>query len=186
MAVRNPPARLNRIVLAVAGLLFVAAGGYALAAYYDRLGWVDARSPLVADPAVPPARVLWAVAAVAAGLGLACLRWVAAQRSRAPRSERWRARTPDSLGTTVLSSTAVAAPTAADVETYDGVRSARAWLSGPGRVPVLHLVVTADPDADIAALRRRIRTHAIPRLCQALEVEIIPVTMELRPADCRR
>lgn len=79
--------------------------------------------------------------------------------------------------------TAVAcAPVARDISVYEGVRSASARLSGPGSGPGLHLVVTAAPDIDVTALRDRIRTHAVPRLRQALEIDELPVEMELRLA----
>ncbi|WP_460695508.1 alkaline shock response membrane anchor protein AmaP [Nocardia thraciensis] len=177
---RRPPARLNRVLLAEIGTGLIVLGGYALAAHFDRLSWVDGASPVFAPRAAPPAWLLWVVVLAAGAAGLACLRWATAQVTRTPLPVRWRARTPDSADRTVLTSVTVAAPVAADLETYDGVRSAAAWLSGPGRAPALHLAVVADSDADIGALRARILDHAVPRLCQALEVETIPVTMELR------
>ncbi|WP_280267554.1 alkaline shock response membrane anchor protein AmaP [Nocardia wallacei] len=177
---RRPPARLNRVLLAVIGAALVAFGGCALAAHLGRLSRVDADSPVVSSTASPPAWLLWVVVLGAGLVGLACLRWAIAQVTRAPLPVRWRARPPDSGDRTMLTAMTVAAPVATDIESYDGVRSAAAWLSGPGRAPALHLLVVADSDSDIGALRERILDHAVPRLCQALEVETVPVTMELR------
>ncbi|WP_280377101.1 alkaline shock response membrane anchor protein AmaP [Nocardia wallacei] len=177
---RRPPAAVNRTVLGLTGLLVTAVGALALAAHYGRLSWVDAGSPVLADRTRPPTWLLWVVVAVAGVLGLACLRWATAQVTRMPQPVRWRARPPESGDRTALAATTVARPVAIDLEGYDGVRSAAAWVSGPARAPELYLVVTAEPDTDIGALRAHILDHAVPRLCQALEVETVSVAMELR------
>lgn len=177
---RRPPATVNRTALGVTGLLATAVGGVVLAAHYGRLSWVNASSPVLSDHTRPPTWLLWVIVAAAGVLGLACLRWATAQVTRMPQPVRWRARTPDSGDRTALAATTVARPVAVDLEGYDGVRSAAAWVCGPGRAPELYLVVTAEPDADIGALRTRVLDHAVPRLRQALEVENIPVAMELR------
>lgn len=178
---RNGAARWNRMLLAVFGLASAAVGGYALAAHFGRLGWVSPRSALVPD-AVPPAWVLWTVVGVGCLVALGAGRWAVAQIPRAPRPARWRARAKDGADTVALDTAVACAPVSTDIESYDGVRGASARLSGPGCGPGLHLVVTAAPDADVTALRARIRTHAVPRLRQALELEELPVRMELRLA----
>lgn len=185
MSSANRPARLNRALLGSFGLLLVGAGGLAVAAHFGRLDWVDARAAVLPDRTAPQAWVLWTIVACAGGAGLACLRWLIAQLPRTPRSVRWHARTPDSGDSTMLDTATACAPVAADIQTYEGVRSATARLSGPGGGPGLHLVVTAAPDADVTALRNRIRTHAVPRLRQALELETLPVRMEVHLARGR-
>ncbi|RDI69013.1 DUF6286 domain-containing protein [Nocardia pseudobrasiliensis] len=178
---RNRPARLNRVVLGVIGAILLIVGGYALLAHYDRLGWVDPDAPLpAAGP--PPVWAQWLIVAVAAALGIACVRWVSLQINRLPTPTRWRAR-PAVEDTVTLDSATAAMPVVADIETYAGVHTASAWLLGPGVAPQLHLVVTTTPEADVIALRQRILTHALPRLRQALEVDAVPVTMELHLAD---
>ncbi|MGF6883675.1 hypothetical protein ABIA39_006776 [Nocardia sp. GAS34] len=180
MTSANRPARLNRALLATFGLLLACVGGLLLAAHFGRLDWVDARAAVVPARPAPPAWVLWTVVACAGLAGLGCLRWLIAQLPRTPRTVRWRARATDSGDSTTLDTATACAPVAADIGAYEGVRSATARLSGTSGGPGLHLVVTAAPDADVAALRDRIRTHAVPRLCQALELETLPVRMELR------
>ncbi|MCM6776348.1 DUF6286 domain-containing protein [Nocardia sp. CDC159] len=177
---RNRPARLNRVTLGVLGALLLIGGGYALAAHYGRLGWVDADGPLL-SLGTPPVWGLWTIVVFAIVMGLACIRWLSLQGNRLPAASRWRAR-PTGEDTITLDSATAARPVVADIETYAGVRTASAWLLGPGIAPELHLMVTTTPDADVLALRRRILTHALPRLRQALEVEAVPVTMELHLA----
>ncbi|MFF0493383.1 alkaline shock response membrane anchor protein AmaP [Nocardia sp. NPDC004068] len=176
----NRPARLNRSLLGLIGLLIAAAGGYAVAAHLGALPWVDRDATLVPGTADPPLWVEYLVVAGAVVLALAALRWLAAQVGRLPRATEWAVGTPAATGRTVLASDTAAAPLAAHIESYDDVRSVTARLSGPSRAPELHLVVTAAPDADLTELRRRILGHAVPRLRQALDVEIVPVSMELR------
>jgi hypothetical protein len=179
----NRPARLNRALIALTGILLMVVGGYAVAARLGRLPWVDPHAALVPGTAAPPSWVLCAAIAGALVLGLAALRWLSVQAARLPRKRQWYMGSRDSSGHTMLDSGTAAAPVVADVEGYDGVRGAVARLSGPGRAPELHLVVTAEPEADLAELRRRILGHAVPRLRAALEVEVVPVSLELRLAD---
>ncbi|MFQ6396569.1 alkaline shock response membrane anchor protein AmaP [Nocardia sp. KC 131] len=182
----NRPAALNRTLIGASGLLLLAAGGLTVAAHYGRLSWVDQDRRLVPGTAAPPAWVLWAAAACAIVLGLLCLRWLFAQLFRMPRSVSWQLADEPSAGATVLESSTAADPVVADIESYTGVRSASAWLAGARWAPELHLVVTAEPNADVVHLREEILGHAVTRLRQALEVEVIPVTLELRFADEKR
>ncbi|MFI9408187.1 alkaline shock response membrane anchor protein AmaP [Nocardia sp. NPDC052316] len=182
----NRPATLNRSLLGLTGLLLLAAGVLAVAAHYGRLRWVQSDDTVVPGTDAPPTWVLWAAVAVAVLLGLLCLRWLLAQIFRMPKSVTWRTGGTEWAGTTVLASSTAAAPVAADIESYPGVRTAAAWLSGERTAPELHLIVTAEPSADIAELRRKILGHAVTRLRAALEVEVIPVTLELDFAEDRR
>lgn len=179
----NRPAAVNRTLLGLGGLALLAAGGYALAAHYGRLTWSDTGAPLVPGTAAPPTWVFYAVIAGAVLLGLLCLRWLIAQPFRMPKAVDWQVGGDAEIGRTVLRSGTAAAPVAADIEGYPDVREAAAWLSGAADAPELHLVVTASPAADVADLRRRILGHAVTRLRTALEVDVIPVTLELRFAD---
>ncbi|WP_054816447.1 hypothetical protein [Nocardia arizonensis] len=186
MTESNRPAALNRSLLGLTGVLLIAAGLALIAAHYGRLRWVDSDTTLVPGTAAPPTGVFVAVVAGAVVLALLCLRWLLAQLFRMPKPVTWRTRSERSAGVTVLDSSTAAAPVAADIETYEGVRSAGAWIGGIRTAPELYLVVTAEPDADVAELRRRILDHAVARLRRALEVEVIPVTLELRFEEERR
>ncbi|MBF6210211.1 alkaline shock response membrane anchor protein AmaP [Nocardia puris] len=185
MSAINRPAKLNRGLIGLVGAALIAAGVLALVAHYGRLGWVDSDAPLVPGTGGPPTWVLWVTIAGAVVLGLLCLRWLFAQLFRMPKTEVWRVGTDTGTGTTTLESGTAADAVADDIESYPGVRSAAAWLSGPGDAPELHLTVTAETFADIAELRKRILGHAVARLREALEVTAIPVTLELDLAQGR-
>lgn len=179
----NRPARLNRALLAFVGLLLLAAGGYAVAAHGGRVPWVESGDRLVPGTGAPPAWVLVVIVAGAIVIGLLCLRWVAAQWFRLPRAVGWELSAAEAAGTTMMSSAVAADAVAADIEGYPEVSSASAVLSGPGRAPELHVIVTAAAGADITALRRRILGEAVGRLREALGVGLIPVSMEFRLSD---
>ncbi|NUP28416.1 MAG: alkaline shock response membrane anchor protein AmaP [Nocardia sp.] len=186
MARSNHPAIANRAVLAVLGAVLATVGGLALAAHFDRLNWVDTDARLVPGTAAPPTWVFVAVIAGAAVLALLCLRWLFAQAFRMPASRTWRIEADGAAGRTTVASRTAAAPVAADIEEFPGVRSASAWLTGSRETPELFLVVTAEPDADMAALRQRIADDAVTDLRHALEIDEIAVELELRVADAAR
>ncbi|MFE3443532.1 alkaline shock response membrane anchor protein AmaP [Nocardia sp. NPDC059180] len=183
MSKLNRPAGVNRTLIGLIGLISLAAGAYALAAYFGQLGWVDRDSTLVPGSAAPPTWVFWAVIAGAVFVGMLCLRWLFAQIFRMPKAQSWRFEADATTGRTVMASSTAAAPMAADISAFDDVRSASAWLTGTRWAPELHLTVTAEPHTDVGLLRGRILDEAVPRLRQALEVETIPVTLELSFAD---
>jgi hypothetical protein len=170
----NPPARLNRTLLALVGLLLLAAGAGGLAVGFGLLPAVDPNRPLV-----PAAIALagWApYAAVVGGvvLGLLVLRWLLAQAHRRPSGGVWE------LGGTALPTSAAAAAVAQDITAYRGVSAATATLSGPPTAPTLHLDVAVATDASVAGLRHRIAAEALPRLRGALELDDLPAQLVLR------
>jgi hypothetical protein len=179
----NRPARLNRTVLALLGLLCLAAGGVVLLIGTGLLGGL---LPVPADaPLLPPGLVLpgwgpWAVVAAAIIVGLLALRWLIAQTIRGPASSDWQLSPDITTGTTHIDSDTAARPLADEIEDYPGVRSATARLTGPHQHPHLYLRVSADDHADISDLRRRIDDDAIPRLTQALNLPALTADMLLR------
>ena len=84
MASLNRPARLNRTLLAVAGLLLLAAGAFAITTAYGWLPLLDRDRPLVPGTQLPPTWVLFVVVVGAVVLGLLVLRWLGAQALRRP------------------------------------------------------------------------------------------------------
>jgi hypothetical protein len=179
----NRPARLNRTVLALLGLLCLAAGGVVLLVGTGLVGGV---LPVPTDaPLLPPGLVLpgWAPSAVTAVtiiIGLLALRWLIAQTIRRPASSNWQLSPDTTAGTTHIDGDAAVRPLADEIEDYPGVRSATASLTGPRQHPHLYLRVSADDHADISDLRRRIGANAIPHLTQALNLPALPADTLLR------
>ncbi|MEV0248963.1 alkaline shock response membrane anchor protein AmaP [Nocardia sp. NPDC050712] len=184
MSAADRPARLNRSVLGLLGLLCTVGGGLVVAAYFGAFG-IDRGSSLTPGTAEPPRWVLYLVAAGAVVLALLVLRWLAAQFIRLPRPSRWQLDGADGRGRTVLGSDIAATAVAADIETYADVRSATARLSGSALAPELYLLVDTDPAADLSALRQQILEHAVARLRTALELTAVPVAVEFRIARSR-
>lgn len=174
----NRPARLNRTLLTLIGLVLLSAGAFGLATRFLRL--LDPATPLVPGTAEPPAWGYWVTAAVAAVLGLLTLRWLAAQLARRPRTHTWRFDTDPAHGRTELHADTAIAPFTDEVRALPHVHRARSTLAGTRDNPALALVVTTEPDADLAALRKAITAGALPRLVHALGIERLPVTVEFR------
>ncbi|NIH80388.1 alkaline shock response membrane anchor protein AmaP [Amycolatopsis viridis] len=178
----NRPARLNRTLLALIGLVLLAAGAFTLA---TSLGWLrvlDRAAPLVPGDQRPPTWVLYVVVAAAVVLGLLFLRWLAAQALRRPKSGTWRVEDDPAQGVTKLSSDAAVAPFESEVSAYPGVRSVTATLSGPQARPTLLVTATAEPGTDLSALRERIVDDGVARLAQALDLGALPTVIEFRIA----
>jgi hypothetical protein len=187
MRVPNQPARLNRFLLGLIGLILAAAGAFELATRFGALHWVPRDQGLAF--LVARGRPGWVRYAVLAGviiIGLAALGWLAAQASRRrPPLPEWRMAAGPYRGVTLLRSAAAAAPLAADVESYDGVRAASAYLTGPHQSPSLYLHVRTEYDTDLTALRRQIREHAMSRLRGALELDALPSVILITPTGAR-
>jgi hypothetical protein len=179
----RPPTRLNRTLLGLLGLVLLAAGAAALTIGLGVLSppWLPvgpATALLPSDPAVPT----WApYAATAAGavVAPAALAWLLAQARPRRSGPPWRAADPQ--GATTVRPSVIADAVAADVAACPGVRGARATLVGPRERPELHLVVAVAADSALAAVRERVTGHALPRLRRALDLDVVPTELELRP-----
>lgn len=191
MAAANPPARLNRTLLVLVGLLLLVAGAAGLlfgtGLVRGLLPALDPSAPLLPASLDPPDWVPWATIAVAVVVGLLALRWLLAQARRRPRTGTWTL--PSSTvegrdaGATRMHSDHAADALSADVETYDGVRRATALLVGDRSRPRVQLEVTAEAGADLAGLRERITGHALPRMREALGIEGEDTELVLRLAS---
>lgn len=183
---RRAPDRLNTAVLTLLALLLLGVGGYGLARGYGAFGDARAGEPLLGNDVrefvSDNGSWFWPVAAVAAvvvaWLGL---RWLLAQIS-APSGSRLLVQA-DGPGRTELVSSGATAALANDVESYDGVRSARARVVDDHPSPEIDISVEVHDDADVPALRRRIEEHALARFRSALELEDLRSHVHLRLAD---
>ncbi|WP_020669300.1 alkaline shock response membrane anchor protein AmaP [Amycolatopsis nigrescens] len=176
----NRPARLNRTLLALLGLVLLAGGAFAVATYYGLLRVLDPGSALIPAPPAAPTWAYYAAAAVAVVLGLLCLRWLLAQAARKPKTSTWRLERRPEQGSTRLDAAVATQPLAEEIEAYPGVHSVRATLAGAQQSPSLFLAVGAERGADLGELRRRIEGHALPRLRQALDLGELPAAVEFR------
>jgi hypothetical protein len=186
MASQNRPARLNRVLLALTGLVLLAVGAFTLLLAWTPLSRVlpavDRHAPLLPRGTGVQGWVPYLAIVVAVFVGLACLRWLLAQTLRRPPTFIWRlpGGADTGTGTTDLAADIAADAVAADIAAYRGVAKAGATLAGPRAQPELHLLVSTEAGTDIGPLRERITTHALPRLRAALELEELPTDLLLR------
>ncbi|GAA4921898.1 hypothetical protein EV188_1169 [Actinomycetospora succinea] len=190
MASPNRPARLNRSLLLLIAIVLLAAAAFTLLLGFGVLAGLgvtspEPGSPLTAASPAPPTWVAYVTIVVAVAVGLLCVRWLVAQTIRKPSSGTWRLENDRATGTTRLDAQIAVDPLVDEVGTYPGVHRASARLSGTATRPFLHLVVGTEDAADITALRRRIDSHAIPRLRQALDLPTLPADLLIRLDDAR-
>ncbi|MFF5278076.1 hypothetical protein [Streptomyces sp. NPDC000133] len=176
----NRPARLNRTLLAVLGVLLLASSSFAVAAHFGHITFLDSDATLAATTAEPPTWALWIAAATAIVLGLLILRWMAAQLTRRPRTHTWRFEQNPEQGSTELAANTATAPFLREVTAYPGVHHARATLAGTRQNPTLAMVISTEPGADLTTINHRLDTHGLPRLRQALDLDSLPFTVEYR------
>jgi hypothetical protein len=172
-------------LLATIGVLLLAGGAFALLTGLGVLRPLPRTDPLVSSGLHPLSWTPYAAAAVAVIIGLLCLRWLAAQVARRPRTSVWRLENDPDRGSTRLAADAATEPLVTDIEGYQDVTAVAAALTGDRTTPVLHLTVAADPDTDLAALRRRIVDHAIARLCEALELTDVDTRIQFQLTGAR-
>jgi len=179
------PVRLNRTVLALLGLILLAAGGLGLARGYDAFG---SRAPKD-QPVLSDAMRRWVshhhgafwggAAAVAVLIALLALVWLRAQL-RAPRPADRDLVRSGADGRTKVRSGDAATAVSEEIESWDGVEDASARLFGDPDRPDLLLRVGIAADADLADLRRRIDTDAVAHLRETLELNAVEANVEFR------
>lgn len=179
MSTRVDP--VNRVVLALVGLLLLAAGAFGLAVGFDAFG--------TAESAVLPAQVRqfprqqpwfwWAVAAACLVIALLALRWLVAQL-RTDRVGRLDLTTDDRDGQTVVHAGALTDAVEGEAEALRGVSAASAHLTDV-RGRQLSLTVDLADYADIAQVRQGLEEHVVAHARQAVDDPALPVEIELRP-----
>ena len=176
----NRPARLNRTLLLVLGLVLLAGGAFTLATHFGWLGLVDRDTPLIPAMADPPTWALYVAVAAAVIIGLLTLRWLLAQLTSKPKTHTWRMEQEPDRGRTELAAGVAVAPFVDEVRTYRGVHAATATLAGTRHAPAVALVVTTEQDGDLTEIRHQIDTVGLPRLRTALDLETLPAAVEFR------
>ena len=185
-----PADRLNRLLVALLGLLLLAGGVLALVRSFGGFGARLADDRLLTDAqtrfAERTSPWFWvAVAAVALLVALLALRWLLAQL-RSDRIGDIELEPDPRTGATTLHPGAVTAAVCEEIESYRGLRRARPRLLHDQPHPDLVLDLDLDDRAHLPATRRRIESEAVPHTLQALGLGHLPTRLTLRPAPARR
>ena len=186
----NPRAdTVDRIVLAVLGLLLGAGAGAGLAAGLGVWGSDVAHRPVL-DPTVRDfadhTGWLWAAVAATGVLVavLACRALITQLRTDRVRVLQLE---PDSrTGSTTIPTSAFTDAVAAEISGYRGVRRATARTVGTAARPRVVLHVDLSDRAPLGEVRRRIDADAIAHLRAALHDPGLPVQLELAVAPLTR
>jgi hypothetical protein len=174
--------RVNRVVVALLGLLLAAAGAAGLAAALGALGTSRAERPVL-DPSLAEFAAVhgWFWPAAGAGgalLALLSLRWLLAQ-ARSDRVSSLPLSRDPRRGRTDLDAAAVTGAVEDEVEGCHGVTRARAVLSGATTAPVLTLTVTLDGRVDPDEVHRRVVDGAVTSVRRALAIPDLLTRLEL-------
>jgi hypothetical protein len=174
----------NRLGLGIVGLVLLAGGGYGLARHYGKFGNAPQHDPVllpdlrnfVADNKV---WFWWAAGGACVIVALLALGWLRDQlRFPLPANNHLDRREID--GRTRLDGAAAADALAADVDALPGVASADARVWGDPTRPDVYLRVHIHDDVAVDALRSDIETERLARLRQALQVEHVDASVDLR------
>ncbi|WP_433802179.1 hypothetical protein [Actinomycetospora sp. CA-084318] len=176
----NPPARLNRSLLAVIGILLIAAALLAAGISTGQLPLVPTTSAVVPSASLP-SWAAWVVAVVGIVVGLLALRWLIAQARRRPIGSAWSAEAAGPVGgRTAASSSVIADALCDDLVAHPAIADATARLTAPAPRPALYVELAVDAQADATAARAHLEQHALPRLRTALGTDTLPVELLLR------
>ncbi len=185
MASPNRPARLNRTLLLITAIVLLAAAAFTFLTAFGVLAVLGRDEPLTPATLSPPSWVGVVTVVVAVVVGLLALRWLFAQTQRRARTGTWRLEDEPTTGSTRIEAGSAAEPLVDEVEAFPGVHRVSARLAGTRARPMLHLAVGTEDAADITELRRRIDTDAVPRLRQALDLDVLPTQLLIRLDDAR-
>lgn len=182
-------ARGNRIGLGLLGLALLVAGAAivirATGAFAGLLG--PAGDPVYSDATASwvhdQRSWLWlAIAAVGVLAALVAVRWLLVQL-RSDRLGRLMVDTDHrdvpASGRADVPAGVVTGAVGREVDGYRGVQRIRVVLTGRPDQPELRLTVTADPDADLSRLRRRITGEALTHARAALDTERLTTHLQL-------
>jgi hypothetical protein len=176
--------RINRLALALFGLLVLLAGVASLVASVGGFGTPLSRHALFAN------RVsayigrhgdwLWPAAAAACLLiALVALRWIVALLLSTDRAADITVTGTSKQGTTIMHPAALTGAVSREIATYHGVHTAKARVLGDPRDPNLVVTVTAAQSADLRALCDRIESEALSHARQALGKPHLPIQLDL-------
>lgn len=182
-------ARGNRIGLGLLGLFLLVAGGAIVIRATGLLGGLLGPA---GDPVYSDATASWVhdqrpwlwltIAAVGVLVALLAVRWLLVQL-RSDRLGRLMVDTDHrdvpASGRADVPAGVVTSAVGQEVDGYRGVQKIRVALTGRPDQPELRLTVTADPDADLSRLRRRITGEALAHARTALDTERLTTHLQL-------
>lgn len=180
--------RTNRIMLTLFAFVLITIGALGALAGIGAFGQDTAQSPLLSDQVrayfSEHEDWLWLVIAAAAALiALLALWWLIALLFTTDRAGDLTLDGDRSAGRTTVSSGALTHAVTEEIETYPGIRAARARLIGHAASPRLVITATLEQGADLASLRRQIETQAAGHARQALDSPALPVQLDLTVSD---
>lgn len=180
--------RGNRFFVLFVGSLAVAAGVLALVRHLGGFGAREAAQPLLDDDlqtfVADSEAVFWP--AVAAGFVLLALIGVVVLRTQLRRAGIDELDLPtgdDSAGATELRAGAATDALEDDLEADPEVIRASARCLSGGAVPTIHVRIDVPDGSDLAAVRARIESEAIPRLALAIERDRVEATLQFRLSE---
>jgi hypothetical protein len=182
----NPPARLNRWLLALAGLVLIAAALLVAGIATGRLPLVAADRPVLTAPSPVPSWWTWVAAVAGVVVALAGLRWLLAQARRRPAASTWSVPAAGPApGTTTVPGGVAADAVRADLTAHPAIGDAAVRLVRGAPDPALDVELELDATGDPRAAVAHLEEHALPRLRTALAVPALSTRLLLRTGRAR-
>lgn len=176
---RQNAGTLNRIWLAILGILCLAAGTALLLQTNGTLQTLLSTAPAWQSVIAGDLQAFLAQPWVAATvliigviIGVLGLLWIIAQIPRRNRAGAYRLHDDGSQGFTLCDPSVLAAAVEKQINTLPGVVTSAAQLRGTAAAPDLTLKVTVNDRADVRDVIHRIQTSTLPELSRALEVPL--------------
>ncbi|HWH34509.1 MAG TPA: hypothetical protein VNT56_04245 [Acidimicrobiales bacterium] len=178
----------DRLLLALVGLVALAAGAYGLARSFGSFGLAgpdqvlvsaELRSWLAANAGVVSGVATFAALAVT----WAAWRWLRRQVMASQSSLQRVVVASGAEGRTSVQAAALTDAIVGDLESEPEVRSARARLVGRERAPALELVVELAARAELGSVRRHVEDAVLPRARRALDRPELTAAVRLRLGD---
>lgn len=197
---RQTAGTLNRIWLAVIGLILLLAGLVAtaiaigvatrlLTAVGAGVSGPQPNSPVVGPSVGPLFGATWMIVLVGIiGLILAILGlvWLLAQVPRVNAARAFRLQDDVDRGLTIVQTSVLAGAVEDEVEALPGGSGTVAVLRGTARQPELTLKVTANDRTDLPALLNRIETEVAAHLAAALDTPVHRLAVQLDVTAAKR